>query len=78
MIPEAALYGWSRNYNKIVYDKEAPFCGRAQAVLKAIKKKKMMKSSNIEKISLEYIAINENTHIAEIIVETDDSYAIMD
>ena len=50
MIADAALYGWTRNYNKVVYDREAAFCSKAKAVVNEIKKKSMLKSNDINKI----------------------------
>ena len=78
MIADAALFGWTRNYNKVIYDREAAFCSKAKSVVNEIKKKSMLKSNDINKISLEYIVVNANTHIAEIIIETNDDFDIMD
>ena len=76
-LPQAALFGWKEDKEIKIWPKDGFEKEAADNLVEFMKDKGMISTTTLKEIKLVYRVVSENTHVAELILNFQDDYEMM-
>ena len=77
ILPQAALFGWKEDKEIKIWPKDGFEKEAADNLVEFMKDKGMISTTTLKEIKLVYRVVSENTHVAELILNFQDDYEMM-
>ena len=76
LLPQAALYGWKNDYSKIIWPRNGAKKKEADEIISFMKFKKMITSTKLKEMKLDYKVVSTATHVVELTLTFEDDLGI--